>query len=60
MTSTGGVIESTTQTIGMYQLILAIPLAVSLKGFWFLMNTMQMIAYLRHFNHMPANLETAF
>ena len=57
MTSGGGIVSTATQTVGFYQVIIAFPLAVSLKGFWVLMNMMQIIAYLRHFDHMPANLE---
>ena len=59
MTSGGGIVSTTTQTVGFYQVIIALPLAVTLKGFWVLMNMMQIIAYLRHFDHMPANLESA-
>ena len=58
MSIAGTTVSASTQTIGFSQLIVAIPLALSLKSLWFLMNMMQVVAYLRHIEHLPANVET--
>ena len=58
MKETTSAVEGTAQSVGLSQFLIAIPIAISLKSFWFLMNMMQIIAYLRHIEQLPANVET--
>ena len=55
----GWIISMTFQTVGIYLFFMAILFVFSMKGFWMLMNILQIIAYLRHLKQLPANLDRA-
>ena len=50
--------EVAAETGGTLNILITFFLGISLKALWLFMNQFQIIAYLKHAQHKPANLET--